>query len=256
MSALTAFGSKASQYLAKNSPAILMGLSIAGIITTTYLTHKAAQKALVTIQENTAVNGEPTPREKLDMSWKFYIPPVLSCGATLAFVIAGNSVHAKRQAALITAVTLGETAISEYREKMVETLGKNKERKARDEIVQKKVSLAEADGKFDGLVLRADSQDQYVWDVFSGRTLVSSIEKLNKAANEVARDCINHDYVTLNQFYTAIGLETIPVGETLGWTNTDPLEVDLTSAVVRDGKGLIAIDFVNQPTASFRDVWR
>lgn len=247
---------KSGHYLSKNSPAILMGLSLAGVLTTAWFTHKAAQKSLLQLQAAEGEGEELTAKRKVELTWVNYIPPVLSCGATIAFIIAGNSIHNKRQAALITAVTLGETAFSEYREKMQATLGTGKEKKARDEIVQTKVSEAEKNGKFDGLVLKPDSQDQYVWDMYSSRPFVSSVEKLNKAANEIARNCINHDYATLNQFYSAIGLEGIQPGDDLGWSNSMPLEIDLSNAVVRDGKGLIAINFVNPPTADFRDPWR
>ena len=251
---------KSGHYLSKNSPTILMGLSLAGVMTTAWLTHKAALRADSAIKEHESKdNGlwiKATNKEKAKLVWKYYIPPVLSCGATVAFIIAGNSVHNKRQAALITAVSLGETAFQEYREQITETLGKGKEQKARDELVQKNVKKAEDEGKFDGLVLKPDTQDQYVWDVYSSRALVSSVEKLNKAANDVARDCINHDYATLNQFYSAIGIEGIQPGDDVGWSNSTPLEIDLSNAVVRDGMGLIAINFVNPPTANFRDPWR
>lgn len=249
---------KSGHYLSKNSPTILMGLSLAGVISTAFLTHKAAQRAQTDFL-NYEIQGpvsELTIKEKTKLVWRHYVPPVLSCGATLAFIVAGNSVHNKRQAALITAVSLGETAFQEYREQITETLGKGKEQKARDELIQKKVTKADEAGKFDGFVLKPDTQDQYVWDSYSSRPLVSSVEKLNKAANELARDCINHDYVTLNQFYSAIGIEGIEPGEDLGWSNSNPIELDLTNAVVRDGKGLIAINFVDNPTADFRNPWR
>lgn len=249
---------KSGHYLSKNSPAILMGLSLAGVVTSAFLTHKAAQKAQLKLLDPAVdPEGEGLPfKQKAALTWKYYIPPVLSCGATIAFIVAGNSVHNRRQAALITAVSLGETAFQEYREQITETLGKGKEQKARDELTQKKVTKAEQEGKLDGLVLKPDTQEQYVWDNYSSRMLVSTVEKLNKAANDVARDCINHDYATLNQFYSAIGIEGIQPGDDLGWSNTKPLEIDLTNAVVRDGKGLIAINFVNPPTADFRDPWR
>lgn len=250
---LSDFGNKTGRYLSKNSPAILMGLSVAGVLTTAYLTHKAAQKSIVDILADPAV--DLTAKEKIELTWKYYIPPALSCGATLAFIIAGNSVHSRRQAALITAVTLGETAFSEYKDKMVETLGKGKERKAQDEIIQRKVTEAEKSGKFEGLIIHPDTQEQYVYDTYSGRTLVSTVEKLNKAANEVARECINNDYASLNLFYSKIGLPDIPVGDEVGWNNSHSCEIDLSNAIVLDGKGLIAINYVNKPKVGFDSLW-
>lgn len=247
---------KTGHYLNNHSPAILMGLSLAGVVTTAYLTHKASQKSLQTIDKFEAKdNGfwiKSTAKEKVQLTWQYYIPPVLSCGATLAVIIAGNSVHARRQAALVTAVSLGETAFGEYREKMVETLGKNKERKAKDEIIQKNVTAKEAD--FDQLVL-LNSQDQFVYDTFSGRVHVSSVDKLNKAANEVARECINNDYASLNSFYRKIGMAELPVGETVGWNNKNPMELNLTSAKVHEGRGVLALNYENQPTVGYDSFW-
>jgi hypothetical protein len=249
---LANFGNKAGNYISKNSPAILMGLSLAGVLTTAWLTHKAAEKALTDLTVTQMKSGtDLTPKEKVQLTWKYYIPPVLSCGATLAFIIAGNSVQSRRQAALITAVSLGETAFSEYKDKMVETLGKGKEKKAVDELIQKKVTEKENEGVLQALIPREDHQEQYVFDTFSGRVLVSTVEKLNKAANEVARECINNDYANLNLFYSKIGLPEIPVGEVVGWNNDNPMEIDLGSAVVHENKGLIAIKYVNNPRVGY-----
>ena len=138
---------------------------------------------------------------------------------------------------------------------MVETVGKNKERKAVDELIQEKVTQKEKDGEFDKLVVREDKQEQYVYDTISGRVFVSTIEKLNKAANEVARECINNDYANLNLFYSKIGLAEIRIGETLGWNNSNPLELNLSNAVVMDGRGLIAINYIKDPIIGYDKIW-
>lgn len=235
------------RFLDKNSPAIFMGLSIAGVITTAYLTHKAAQKSAKTLSEVAGL----TPKEKLQLTWKPYVPALLSCGMTVGFIIAGNTVHARRQAALFTAVSLGETALSEYKEKMVETLGKNKEQKAADELVQEKVTQKEKEGAFKLTDLKPDSQDQFVFDIASGRVFTSTVEKLNKAANEVARWCLNNDYASLNFFYSKIGLSDIPIGNILGWNNDHPIELDLGTAVVHENRGVLAVRFVHDPFVDF-----
>ena len=210
---LSNFGGKAGRYVSKNSPAIFLGLSIAGVLTTVWLTHRATQKAQLELK----VNGH--------------------------------------NAALITAATLSEAAFSEYKGKMVEALGKGKETKAVDELIQKKVTEKETSGDFIGLSPREDNQEQYVFDTYSGRVLVSTVEKLNKAANEVALEHINHDYASLNLFYRKIGLPEIPVGDTVGWNNSHAMEIDLGSAVVHENKGLIAIKYMNQPVVKYDTIW-
>lgn len=249
---LSQLTTKVGHNLSKHSPAIFMGLSLAGVLTTAYLTHKAAQKATQTLSEVAGV----TPKEKVQLTWKYYIPAALSCGATLGFIIAGNSVQYRRNAALVTAVTLGQEALVEYREQVVEQLGKGKDKKIRDGVNQKKISEKEKEGAFELLKApNADNQEQYVYETESGRLLVSTVEKINKAANDVARECINNDYASLNMFYRLIGLPEVPMGETHGWNNTNPCEIDLGSAVVQDGKGMIAINYTNKPKVGFESFW-
>lgn len=237
----------------KNSPAIFMGLSIAGVLATTYLTHLAAQKATRTLDK--PENADLELKDKVKVVWKDYVPAALSCGATIGFVVAGNSIQFRRQAALVAALTLSESAFSEYKDKMVSTLGKGKEQKAADEISQEKVTQAEKDGAFSDLKLRPDTQEQYIYDEYSGRPLVSTIEKLNHAANIVARECINNDSASLNMFYREIGLPEIPMGDELGWNNAHPCEIKLSNAIVLDGKSLIVINWEHKPKHDFENLW-
>lgn len=247
----------AGHNVARNSPAILMGLSIAGVVTTAWLMHKATKKSEPVLAAAISESTEPlTVKQKISLSWKYYLPPILSCGATVAFIVAGNTLHFRRSAALITAVALGETALSDYKEQISETFGKGKARKAADELIQKQVTQAETDGKLEKLVVFPENQEQYVFETHTQRMLVSTVEKINAAANKVARDCINNDHATLNQFYSEIGLDPVPWGDDVGWSNTLPLEVDLGSAIVKDGKGVIAIKYQNPPTSDFMDPWR
>lgn len=240
-----------------NSPAILTAFGVAGVAITAYLTAKGQNKATKHVIEKNLERvsaGEEllTLKEKFQLTWKYYVPAALSCGIAIGSVISSQAINSKRNAALFTAVALGETALSEYREKAVELIGKGKEEKLRDAIIQDKVT--EKSAEFEKLTL-IDTQDQYVYDSFSGRVLVSSVEKLNKAANEVARDCINHDYASLNSFYRRIGLPEIPVGEEVGWNNANPMELNLSSAVVHENKGVLAINYENKPMIGYADIW-
>ena len=248
---LSNFTQKLGNSLTRNSPAIFMGLTIAGVISTALVAARAQRRAT----ERLAVvdpDKSMTFGEKAKATWKIYTPVVLSCGATIGFVFAGNSIHFKRQAALATAVSIGETAFSEYKEKAAEVLGKTKAEKVRNELTQSKV-----DEKRDAIeqLEIVTPGDQHVYDTYSGRVFVSSVEKLNKAANEVARECINADYASLNSFYRKVGLAEIPLGDEVGWNNSNPLELNLSNAVVHDNRGLIAINYDKRPIVGFDRFW-
>lgn len=141
----------------KHSPEILTGLGIAGMVTTVVLAVKATPKAMEliekekTFKEKEAHEGgiftkederyafELTPIETVKAAWKPYIPAVLSGTASIACLIGANSVHARRNAALYSAYKLSTTALTEYRDKVVETIGEKKEHAIRDKVVKEKM---------------------------------------------------------------------------------------------------------------------
>ena len=122
--------------LGKRSPEILLGIGIASGITATVLAVKATPKALElltekryekygdTLKEDDSYDDMPELKlvEVVKATWKCYIPAAISGAASIACLLGSHSVHAKRNAALATAYKLSETALNEYREKVVEEI--------------------------------------------------------------------------------------------------------------------------------------
>ena len=129
------------KFASKRSPEILTGIGIAGMITTTILAVRATPKALELIEEQKEEESvdELSSFEVVKVAWKPYIPAMVTCIASTACLIGASSVNAKRNAALATAYKLSETALSEYRDKVVETIGEKKDRIVRDKVAEERV---------------------------------------------------------------------------------------------------------------------
>src|SRR4051794_29662266 len=134
-----------------NSPAILTAFGVAGTITAAVLAGRAGFKAADILEkerykrsmQRTGVPDSPfsfTTKEKFKATWTLYIPAagtaLLSCGA----IIGANTISTKRAAAMASAYAISEKAWAEYREKVVERLGANKDREVRDSVAQDRVS--------------------------------------------------------------------------------------------------------------------
>ena len=132
----------AQDTLEKRSPEILTGVGIAGMFTTTILAVKATPKALRLI-ENERVNRkfdrengipdvfapeEISVKDTIKLCWKCYIPAAITCSASIACLIGASSVNSRRNAALATAYKLSETALIEYKDAVVDTIGEKKEK--------------------------------------------------------------------------------------------------------------------------------
>ena len=181
--------------LAKHSPAILTALGITGMIGTTVLAVKATPKALGLIENKKEELDKDglTVAETVKATWKCYAPAAVTCVTSAACLIGASSVHTKRNAALATAYKLSESALIEYRDKVVETIGEKKEQSVRDAIAKDHV---EKNPVTNNEVIITDRGYTLCYDELSGRYFYSDIEKIKKAANELNRQMLNDMYVS------------------------------------------------------------
>lgn len=240
--------------LAKHSPAILTALGITGMIGTTVLAVKATPKALDLIEnKKEELNKDDlTVVETVKATWKCYVPAAITCATSVACLIGASSVHTKRNAALATAYKLSESALIEYRDKVVETIGEKKEQSVRDAIAKDHV---EKNPVTNNEVIITDKGYTLCYDELSGRYFYSDIEKIKKAANELNRQMLNDMYVSLNELYYELGLEGTKLGEQMGW-NVDRGLIDLkfSATVSADDRPCIVLDYRVPPMYDYQNM--
>ena len=74
------------------------------------------------------------------LTWKVFIPPILMGATSIACIIGANSINTSRNAALAALYSLSETAFREYKNKVIEEIGRNKELKIRDDITKDQIN--------------------------------------------------------------------------------------------------------------------
>jgi hypothetical protein len=227
----------------RNSPEILSALGIVGVGSTAYLTAKASFTAARMIDAEEAVSGTAGDRkerlkERTKLVWKLYIPPAISAGITAGCIFNANNVSGKRIAAAASAYSFTEKAFSDYKEKVVEQIGKNKEQKIRDELVQEKVQQNPPKN-----VIVLGSGHVLCCELYTGRYFKSDMETLKKAENTINHK-INHElYVRLDDFYDLLGLEPTSISNDLGWDSDKLLELQFTPVFSEDGEPCLAFEY-------------
>jgi hypothetical protein len=233
--------------VSKHSPEILTGLGIAGMITTVVLAVKATPKALEKIEEAKTEKGEElTKLETVKVAWKPYIPAAITGTAAIGCLIGSSSVSIKRNAALATAYQLSSTALADYKEKVVETIGEKKEKTVRDKVAQKKVDEQPVN---QGSIIVTGTGNTLCYDPQFGQLFETSIDAINKAVNTLNYRMMNgnEEYISLNEFYDEIGVprdKQPDLGNQLGWNigRDGLIEVDFSSAI-KDGKPCIVLTY-------------
>ena len=232
----------------KHSPEILTGLGIAGMIATTVMAVKATPKALRLLEakKEELKTEKLTAKETVKTSWKCYVPAVVTGTASVACLIGASSVHLSRNAALTAAYTLSETALREYREKTLETVGEKKEQLIRDTVAQDKVEKHPVSTH---TVVPTGIGNTRCYDPFTDRYFDSDIEKLRKAENEINSQMLDEGCISLNEFYYQVGLGETTTGANIGWNyNRDGfVKLNLSSCISSDGIPCIVIGFRTDP---------
>lgn len=238
----------------KRSPALLMGVGIAGMITTTILAVRATPKALELMDERKQEDEteELTPVEVVQTVWKCYIPAAVTAGIGIACLIESHKIHGRRNAALAAVYSLSESALREYQEKVIETVGEKKEAKIRDEIDKDRVTK---NPPSHNKVYETGKGNTLCYDSLSGRYFKSDMDQIKRALNNTNEQLLNDMYISLNEFYTELGLEEIEVGDFVGWdiqkgqiklSFSSQLTSD-TNPFISEGIPCLVISHINPP---------
>lgn len=248
---LNQFAKDIQNGISKHSPEILMGVGITSMLTATVLAVKATPKALEKIDVAKEKKGEElTKVEVVKAAWKPYIPAAVSCAVGVGCLIGSNSVNAKRNAALATAYQISSTALADYKEKVVETVGEKKEKTIRDKVAQKKVDEKPTNS---GSIIVTGSGSTTCYDPQFGLEFESSIDNIKKAVNTLNYRMMNgsEEYLSLNDFYDEIGIprdKQPDMGDNLGWNigRDGLIDVEFSSALHGD-KACIVIRYTVAP---------
>lgn len=243
-------------FVTDHSPEILTGLGIGGMITTTVLAVKATPKALTLIKDKQEElypdsTQKLTPAQTIKATWKCYIPAAVTGVTSIACLIGASSVNARRNAALATAYNLSTTALAEYKEKVVETVGEKKEQAIRDKVAEERIKKEPVNNS---AIIVSGTGNTRCFDTITKRRFISDIEQIKRIVNELNRRMINgDDYVSLNEFYYELGLtDGCDIGDELGWNVTRGLiEIDFSAQLDTDGVPCIVLDYSVAPKRGY-----
>lgn len=237
--------------MVKHSPEIALGAGIAFGVTTVVLAVKSTPKALMLLEERKLdLKTEELPKvEVIKTAGPCYIPAFVTGSLSIMCLIGGNTVQARRNAALTTAYTLTTATLKEYRNKVVETIGEKKETVVRDAIAKDKVEQQPIENK---TVVITGNGDTLCFEPLCGHYFRSNIDKIKRSLNDLNSDLLNDGYISLNDFYYAVDLDDTKLGSILGWRYESGLiDINFSAQVSTSGEPCLVINFNHAPEYDF-----
>lgn len=231
----------------KHSPEILIGMGIAGAASSVIFAVKATPKAMILLEEKRQELGveKLEAKEIIKTAAPVYIPTAVSFGVSVACIVGASSMNARRNAALTAAYTMSESALRTYRDKVLETVGEDKEREIRQKVA---IEQQQKTPEPKTLVVSSAAGQLKCFDSLSGRYFVSTRNEIDKAVNEFNRQLRDDMRISLNDWYDLIGLDTNKLGDMLGWDiERGYIETCYASRLDEDGLPCLVINYVEPP---------
>lgn len=249
----------------KNAPFILIAIGVAGMFTAGGLAVSVTPKAMRLIEEEkNRINDESyelakqkgyeeigvidklKPLEVVKVTWKCYIPAIILGISSAVCVFKGNSINMQRSAALATAYQISETAYREYKDKVIETIGEKKEQVICEKVAQDRLDRTPFDND---KIIMTDGGSTLCFDYSSGRYFRSDPNTIRRVESELNRRLVNGDlYISLNELYSALGLEPTSLGNDLGWNIDNGLiKLNFDTKLSKNDEPCLVISYETAP---------
>jgi hypothetical protein len=260
--------------LQKHSPEILLGAGLIGMAVTVVLASKATLKVDEIVQEHNSTmerideaikdEGKPeyTPEVGVEDKGKLMVQtglkltklygPAIGVGVlSISAILASHGVMAQRQVALVAAYNLLGEAYKNYRGRVVEELGEEKDLQFHLGLRESERTVSEEneDGKKvkvkrTVLVAKGPMPSIYARCFDSSNPMFRSDRLLNRAFLTAQQNYVNdvlilRGHVFLNEVYERLGFPHTSEGALVGWVLRDP---DQMKEEKRDGYISFGID--------------
>jgi hypothetical protein len=226
--------------LKDNAPSILLALGLGGFFSAVFYTAHVAPKA------RDILSDLPAETSKLDQARSIiptYAPVAGLLIASTGAVLASNRIMRNRYAALMVLYSFTDQMANRWKDAAQEEVSKKSFQKIKERVVGSDKPMPEE--------VRNSGASTILFDKYSDRWFTAnSVESVRQAMNDVNATIFREDFAPLNDFYFAIGLNSIDYGNEVGWHVDDsPIEIQLIPIIEHEPEPVpyIAISFSVKP---------
>ena len=246
--------SKPVKYVVTNAPKFLTGLSIVSSVTAVIFAVKGTILAVEIEKERQAKieSGElPVPEhpkvETVKAVWKCYIPAATFLTMSIGSSLYGTSISAARTAMATAACKASELAFDEYKAKVIERIGEDKEKDIRQEIARDQVDQREH-----MLPVMAPFEKYLCQEKYSGVVFYSNLYDIKDSFIEMNYEMLKgFDELAYSQYLGYFGIDSSE--EEIGWnvSMTGPLVLSYHSEYDAYGRPVIVFGPTQRPYENY-----
>ena len=260
------FMKKTGNILVKNAPHIFTGLAVGGVVGTIALAIKAQRDAddiydeavqehiehyELELSKDEAAEYNPfTFKQRIQMTWKCYIPTALSAATTIGFIIASDTVNTKRLTAISALYAASQKTIEEYKTAAKEVVGERTSEKVRDKMAENTLQKNPVENS---AIADTGHGHTLCYDSLTARYFWSDIDFIKEMKNEFNARLLIDNQMSLNEWYDYLNLDSCGLGDYVGYQCNDLMKLSFSSRLASNSTPCLVINYENEPKLTYRD---
>lgn len=239
----------------KKAPAIAIGFGIGcfgySVVSSIKETPKAVRLIEAKKKELSLKEDEKLPAVELFKAvWKCYVPMGISFTAGAMCILGAHRIDVRRNAALAAAYQLSESALREYKSKVIETIGEKREKSIRDEVAKEKIK---ENPPVPSQIIVTGRGKTRCYDGQTGRYFESDIESIRQIVNKLNYRLQSEHYISMNELFYELALPNTDLGDLIGWNLDDGLiDIQFSSMLADDGIPTLVLNYNVAPRYEYR----
>lgn len=216
----------------KNNPTkILTGATITGIIVSSILSFHAGTKASRIIDEAKEELEKTDPNDKeirreimFDAGKKMAIPTIstlVTIGLTIFCCVKNHNLNAATIASISSLASISAKQVADINAEMINSLGDKKAKEIRGKALKRRFDIDHPNDGNEFKCIEDCGGNILCGDAYTDKYWSGSVERMNRAIEDLAYECADMGKVSLNDLYLKNGAKYCPIAETVIWTLRD-----------------------------------
>ena len=243
--------------LIKYAPQIATGVGLGlALVAGVRAVQKTPEAVKLIERKKEEKKDELTVTETVKTVWRCYLPSVIIFIVACVLIIGGQRISTRRAVAAATACSLYETQLKQYQEAAKEVLGDKKEAEIRTQMARNEVASRPPLSTDD--IVSTGRGNALFYDELSKRYFWSDPAYVDKIFQNLNFQLLDEMYVSLNDYWDALGLPTTNPGNLICWCVNDgkidpSFDVILVASGPYEGYPCKVIGFYCEPEYSYKD---
>ena len=223
--------------VSKNASDLLLFGGVGCILGGGVLAIRQTPKAVKLLEEN----KEKDNVKKIKTVTPLFVPTVGLVVVGITQIVCARNITKNKLAAITTAYTISDKAYKTYRDKVKEIVEPEKYENIQREVVRETVNRNPANKENINVL----GNKVLIYDSSADRYFEGTLNEVEKAVNTLNKRMRNDMTISLNEFYTEIGLNRTKTGEYLGWSiDKDEVEIYTSSGISEDGRPYVVLELM------------